>query len=81
MFLDGSAVLGGDTRLAHHGVQTVQAAESVEAGPADLAGVGDEAARIGLAKDELLDAALVHVGRGRVAVQNAVGTDKRRVNP
>ncbi len=81
MLLDGGTVLSGDARLTYHGVQAVQAAESVEVAPADLAGVGDEVARIGLAKGELLDAALVHVGRGHVAVQNAVGTDKRRVNP
>ena len=80
MFLDGSAVLGGNTRLAHHGVQTVQVAEDVEVALADLAGVGDQIARIDLAKGKLLDAALVHVGRGHVAVQNAVGTDKRRVD-
>ena len=36
--------------------------------------------RIGLAKGELLDAALVHIGRRYVTVQDAVGTDKRRVN-
>lgn len=59
MFLDGGTVLGGDARLAHHGVQAVRAAEGVEVTPADLAGVGDEVARIGLAKGELLDAALL----------------------
>ena len=52
-----------------------------EVSPADPAGVGNQIARIGLAKGELLDAALFHVRRGHVAVQNAVGTDKRRVNP
>ena len=30
VFLDGGAILGGDARLAHHGVQAVQAAEGVE---------------------------------------------------
>ena len=81
VFLNGSAVLGGNTRLAHHGVQIVQAAEGVEVALDDFAGVGNQTARVGLAKGELLDAALFHVRRGHVAVQNAVGTDKRRVNP
>lgn len=48
--------------------------------PADPAGVGNQIARIDLAKGELLDAALVHVGRGHVAVQNTVGADKRRID-
>ena len=81
MLLDGDTILGGDARFAHHGVQIVQSTEGVEVALADLAGVGDEVARVGLAKGELLDAALFHVRRGHVAVQNAVGTDKRRVNP
>lgn len=80
MLLDGGAVFGGDTRLAYYGVQAVQAAEGVEVAPADPAGVGNQIARIGLAKGELLDTALVHVGRRYVTVQDAVGTDKRRVD-
>ena len=56
------------------------AAEGVEVALADLAGVGDQIARVGLAKGELLDAALFHIGCRHVAVQNAVGTDKRRVD-
>ena len=80
MLLDGGAVFGGDTRLAYYGVQAVQAAEGVEVALADPAGVGNQIARIDLAKGELLDAALVHVGRGHVAVQNTVGADKRRID-
>ena len=44
MLLDGGTIFGGDARLAHHGVQIVQAAEGVEVALADLAGVGDEVA-------------------------------------
>ena len=80
MFLDGGTILGGDTRFAHHGVQIVQAAEGVEVALADLAGVGDQIARVCLAKSELLDTALVHVGRRYVTVQDAVGADKRRID-
>ena len=79
MFFDGGAVFCRDARLAYYGVQVVQAAEGVEVALADLAGVGDQIARIGLAKGELLNAALVHVRRGHVTVQNAVGADKGRV--
>ena len=61
MLLDGGTIFGGDARLAHHGVQAVQAAEGVEVALADLAGVGDQIARVGLAKGELLDDA--NVGR------------------
>ena len=81
MFLDGDTILGGDARLAHHGVQAVQTAEGVEVALANLAGIGDQIARVGLAKGELLDAALFHVRRRHVAVQNAVGADKGCVDP
>ena len=80
VFLDGGAVFIGNIRLAHHGVQAVQAAERVEVALADLAGVGDQIARVRLAKGELLDTALVHVGRGYVTVQDTVGADKRRID-
>lgn len=80
VLLDGGAVLVGNIRLAHHGVQAVQAAEGVEVAFADLAGVGDQIARVCLAKSELLDTALVHVGRGYVTVQDTVGADKRRID-
>ena len=80
MLLDGGAVFCRDARLAYYGVQVVQAAEGLEVALADLAGVGDEVTRVGLAKGKLLDAALFHVGRGHVAVQDAVGADKRRVD-
>ena len=55
MFLDGGTILGGNTRLAHYGVQAVQAAEGVEVALANLAGIGNQIARVGLAKGELLD--------------------------
>ena len=80
MLLDGGTIFGGNTRLAHHGIQTVQAAEGVEVALADLAGVGDQIARVGLAKGELLDAALFHIGCRHIAIQNAVGADKRRID-
>ena len=80
MFLDGDTILGGDARLAHHGIQTVQAAEGVEVALADLAGVGDQITRVGLAKGELLDTTLIHIRRRHVAIQNAVGADKRRID-
>ena len=76
MLLDGGTIFGGDARLAHHGVQAVQTAEGVEVALANLAGIGDQIARVGLAKGELLDAALFHVRRRHVAVQNAVCADK-----
>ena len=59
MFLDGGTIFGGDARLAHHGVQIVQTTEGVEVALADLAGVGDQIARVCLTKSELLDTALV----------------------
>ena len=45
MLLDGGAILIVNIRLAHHGVQIVQAAERVEVTLADFAGVGDKIAR------------------------------------
>ena len=45
MLLDGGAILIVNIRLAHHGVQIVQAAERAGVTLADFAGVGDKIAR------------------------------------
>ena len=53
MLLDSGAIRIGNTRLAHHGIQIVQATEGIEVALADLAGVGHDDGTLGA--DETLE--------------------------